>query len=370
MTQTGLREVTVSGDALTRGLQHGESLRAEIQQFVGDDFARVNRVRHVPLSPAQLRAVIDAHRRVIEEDVPELARELEGLARGAGIRYEEALLLQLRRELVGAPAGDAGGDCSTIAHCDSRGRWLAQTVDQDGLIADLGIVLRILPEREGLPEILMFTFAGLLGFMGINSFGLGVAINLLTSESEGPGVPPYLLIRRILASSSAEQAVELLNGIRRASARAFTVSGPDRLVCCEFTPRRLRSWSPGSTFLRTNHFLHEDLMPDERLNLFSRNGSRRRLEILTAGLPSAVDDASTFALLSDHSLFPTGLCAHAEGDIRRPDTVAGVILRPEEGTISAVKGHPCSGAPRTFQLSSRALSSCGRVTHRAEVTCS
>ncbi|RKH07380.1 peptidase C45 [Corallococcus carmarthensis] len=342
--------MTVSGDALTRGAQHGEALRKEIQDFVRDDFARVNRIRHAPLSAARIWRIVDEHRQVLEAEVPELAREVQGLARGADIRYEEALLLQLRRELIGAPAGPAGGDCSTLAVRDAQGRRMAQTVDQDGLIADLGIVLRILPEHDGAPEVLMFTFAGLLGYLGLNSFGLGVSINLLTSDMEGPGVPPYLLVREALTRPDAASAVDRLGALRRASARALTLFDAQGVTCCEFTPSRLRVWQAHS-FLRTNHFLHEELVPHDRLNIFSRNGSRKRLELLKAGLPAAVDDASTFTLLSDHSLFPTGLCAHAEGDIRRPDTVAAVVMRPDEGVLSVVKGNPCRATPVRFQLS-------------------
>ncbi|RKG75780.1 peptidase C45 [Corallococcus exercitus] len=347
---TPLREVTVSGDALTRGAQHGEALRKEIQDFVRDDFARVNRIRHAPLPAARIWRIVDEHRQVLEAQVPELAREVQGLARGADIRYEEALLLQLRRELLGAPAGPAGGDCSTLAVRDARGRRLAQTVDQDGLIADLGIVLRILPEHDGAPEVLMFTFAGLLGYLGLNSFGLGVSINLLTSDMGGPGVPPYLLVREALARPDAASVVGRLEALPRASARALTLFDARGVTCCEFTPSRLRAWHADS-LLRTNHFLHEELVPDDRLNIFSRNGSRRRLELLKAGLASAVDDASTFTLLSDHSLFPTGLCAHAEGDVRRPDTVAAVVMRPDEGVLSVTKGNPCRATPVEFRLS-------------------
>jgi isopenicillin-N N-acyltransferase like protein len=346
-----LREVVVGGTPHERGLAHGRAVGEEIRRFLGDGVARINRIRSVPLSPAELRSRLDAHRGAIESEVPELARELEGLAIGAEITLDEAYTLQLRRELIGAPEGPAAGDCSTIAGSVGGRELLAQTVDQEGLIADLGMVLRVLPSSSREPEVLMFTFSGLLGYLGLNSRGVAVAINLLTSEDSAAGVPPYLLIREVLRASSASEAVAQLQRVRRASARAFTIMDSDGVVCCEFTPRQFRSWR-AKALVRANHFLSEELRPLDALNIFSQNGSRRRMAILEEALQRMGDSDSeaVFRLLSDHSLYPAGICAHAEGQLRRPDTVAAVVMDPSLGKLWVRKGHPCSSQTSCFSL--------------------
>lgn len=349
-----LEEIQLSGEPYERGVQYGRAVGEAVQRFLADHVARINLIRHAPLSAEEITRHVGAHAAVIEREVPELAAEIRGLAAGAEISYEQALTLQLRRELIGAPTGDSGGDCSTIVERRDQGVLIGQTVDQDGLIADLGTVLRITPAEPAAPVVLMFTFAGLLGYAGINSAGLAVAINLVTSEDVSPGVPPYLLVREALACTSAPAAVTRLQRLTPASSRALTIADRDQVICCELTPDSFRSW-PTTSFIRTNHFLHPELVGEERLNIFSLNGSRRRLAILEAGRASVgLDPERAFALLSDHSLYPTGLCAHAEGDVRRPDTVAALVMRPDQGVLWGCRGNPCSSKPRAFSLARRA----------------
>jgi isopenicillin-N N-acyltransferase like protein len=348
-TPTDLQEIRISGEPYERGVQYGRAVGQAVRGFLADHVARINLIRHIPLSAAEISRHVSAHAAVIEREVPHLAIELRGLAAGAEISYEQALILQFRRELIGAPAGDAGGDCSTIVERRGEAVLIGQTVDQDGLISDLGLVLRIDP-AEPAPSMLMFTFAGLLGYAGINSAGVAVAINLVTSETVSPGLSPYLLVREALACTSASAAVARVQRLTRASARALTIADRVQVVCCEFTPESFRSW-PTSGFIRTNHFLHPEFGADERLNIFSLNGSRRRLAILEAGKASiGMDVERAFALFADHSLYPTGLCAHAEGDMRRPDTVAALVMKPNEGVLWACRGNPCSSIPRAFSL--------------------
>lgn len=334
-------------------MQHGRAAGKQIRAFLADHAARINLIRHTPLSAAEISAHVAAHATIIEREVPELAEEIRGLAAGAQITYEQAMLLQMRRELIGAPAGIAGGDCSTFMIRDAGGVLLAQTVDQEGLMASLGTIMLIEPAETGAPIVLLFSFAGLLGYAGLNSSGVAVATNSLTSSEIVPGVPPYLLVREALACSSAAAAVARLEQLTRSSARAFTIADRHQTLCCEFTPGSFRSWQ-APQFVRTNHFLHPELLPEERLNVFSLNASRRRLELLQAGAPAvATDPGRAFSLLSDHSLYPIGLCAHAEGDMRQPDTAAALVMRPDQRTLWACRGNPCTSTPREYSLARR-----------------
>ncbi len=350
---TDLEQILLRGEPYDRGVQHGRVAAKMIRGFLADHVARINQIRHTPLSASEITAHVAAHAAVIEREVPELAEEIRGLATGAQITYEQAMLLQLRRELIGAPAGIAGGDCSTIMVRDAGGVLLAQNVDQEGLMSQLGTIMLIEPAETGSPIVLLFSFAGLLGYAGLNSSGVAVTTNLVTSSDIVPGVPPYLLVREALACNTAAAAVARLEQLTRASARAFTIADRHQTLCCEFTPDSFRSW-PVTQLVRTNHFTHPDLLAEERLNVFSLNASRRRLEILEAGAPSVgLDPAKAFGLLSDHSLYPIGVCAHAEGDPRQPDTAAAIVMRPDQRTLWACRGNPCTATPREYSLARR-----------------
>jgi hypothetical protein len=230
---------------------------------------------------------------------------------------------------------------------------MGQTVDQDGLMTDLGVVLRIVPQSAHEPEILMFTFAGLLGYLGINSYGLGACINMLTADYQ-PGVPPYLLVREALRCAGAAEAAATVARARRASARALTFMDADQIVCCEFTTARFHGWN-ARRFARANHFLHDELSAFDRLNIFSRNGSKRRQAIFEQRIDGLDQHPElAFTLFADHSLYPAGICAHADGNPRRPDSVAAAVLAPQAGRLWVCQGHPCTATPLRFDLAGAA----------------
>jgi hypothetical protein len=71
------------------------------------------------------------------------------------------------------------------------------------------------------------------------------------------------------------------------------------------------------------------------------------LRELTAALDDRCGPEDLFAVLSDHSLYPVGLCAHApDGE----ETVAAVVMEPAEGVLWVRKGHPCSAPSQRFAL--------------------
>ena len=59
-----------------------------------------------------------------------------------------------------------------------------------------------------------------------------------------------------------------------------------------------------------------------------------------------------FKIFSDHSLFPVGICAHGEGNIRRSETVATVVMQPASFMMYARKGNVCTGITEVFKLKS------------------
>ncbi|WP_076518116.1 C45 family autoproteolytic acyltransferase/hydolase [Thalassolituus maritimus] len=347
--------VELSGTPYQRGKQYGIAVRDEINKYLNDGFLRVNRIRTQALSISAMNECLETYLDVLKDKVPDLLLELEGLADGAGITRLQALAFQYRRELIGINAQPDSqkvvGDCTTFAVNADNSHLLGQTVDQDGLISEFATVLKIKSADPAAPEILMFSFVGMLGYLGINSFGVGVCINLLTTNVVAKGVSPYLLVREMLNCRSAEEAVARIRKLPKATARAFTIVDKFGITCCEFTTDSFYSWQPEGDFFRANHFLHSALIPDDRLNIFSRNGSLKRQELMAQGIRkegTSVD--ACFSVFSDHSLFPVGLCAHAQGDYRRPDTVAAVMLNPSEGTLWVCKGHPCESQPVRFQI--------------------
>lgn len=349
MNGAPLELVEIAGGPRARGRALGEAMGARMRTFLDRDLAHVNRVRRTALDRAAARDRALAHGRVIQAALPEIDEEIRGLAEGAGIAYEDALILQARRELIGS-----GEDCTLVAlRGPGGGAVLAQTVDLPGDLMAEGHMLRVRGGTRGGADILMWTHTGLLGYLGLNGHGLAVGINMVLCGGWRPGVPPYLLVRHLLGQASVEACLAEIARIPRASSRCLTLADASRIVIVEMTVDAHRTIEVDGPTVHCNHYLHPDFMPLDRIFSGSSTFARtRRLEALLArvGGNPTVGDARSW--LADHDGAPAGICAHDQG-AARGRTVAAVVQYAAEGVIEAARGTPCAAPFHSFALRRR-----------------
>lgn len=336
--------VRAHGDAFARGRAHGEALGTGLRGFLRDRLARLNALSPTPLTLDALRPDLTAYTEAIDAQVPDLGAEIRGLADGAGITHEEAVLLQMRREVLGYQTLPTMGDCTTYARTGPE-PVLAQTVDLNG---DLDDHIAVLDVRAGSRRSLVLSFGGLLGYLGVNSAGLAVGLNLVLAGKWRHGLSPYLAIRHLLDTcDSVAEALEALRGLRLASSRSLTLCDANTTAWVEIADGDVRV-AEGTESTHTNHFLHPDLTPRDELTVFARNFSVQRLKACRAGLGRMPARASTedhFALLSRDPVRVAG-----NGDIRRDRTVAAVVLRPDRGELHVRPGDPAVSSTESFTL--------------------
>ncbi|SDE02646.1 C45 family autoproteolytic acyltransferase/hydolase [Glycomyces harbinensis] len=333
--------VDIAGGPRERGRTHGRALADRLRAFLDDGLARLDHLTDRSIDLDSVRGTVEAHRDAVAEALPDLAEEVDGLAEGAGIDRDEAWLLQLRREILGYSRVTAG-DCTTYASV--RGRpVLAQTVDLNGGLDDQIAVLAVSGPRH---RSLVLSFAGLLGYLGVNDAGVAVGLNLVIGGTWRPGVPPYLAIRHALdTADDVDHAVAILCGLDLASSRSFTVCGGGRAVCVEALGEE-RRLIEGPELVHANHFLHADLTARDEINVFAKNSSKRRLDaVLAAGIPDADDVAAHHRLLSGRPINVPD-----NGDLRRERTVAAVVLRPDTGRLRLWPGDPATAKEHVWTL--------------------
>ena len=107
--------VRATGAPFEVGYQHGAARGAELRAFLDDGLARIGRLAPEPVTLAALRPRLAEYSAAIAAATPRLSEEIDGLAQGAGISREEAVLLQVRREIIGYQRVPAAGDCTTYA---------------------------------------------------------------------------------------------------------------------------------------------------------------------------------------------------------------------------------------------------------------
>ncbi|MFH8894126.1 C45 family autoproteolytic acyltransferase/hydolase [Streptomyces sp. NPDC017949] len=350
MNTGGITFIRAGGEPRDIGRAHGRALAAPLRTFLDDGLARLNHLTAGPLTLPALLPTVAAYRSRVTAALPDLAEEVAGLAEGAGIGEDEAWLLQLRREIMGYSKVPTAGDCTTYARTTADGTpVLAQTVDLNGNLDSHIAVLET--ARAGSPRrSLVLSFAGLLGYLGLNSDGLAVGLNLVLGGTWRPGVPPYLAIRHLLDhAGSVDEALKVLSGLPLASSRSLMLCDPERALYVEHLDGelRVREAGPGG-LVHTNHFLHPDFAPADELNVFARNSSVRRLRAATDGLADLRGDADAedhFALLSREPLRVPD-----RGDIRAERTVAAVVMYPAAGRLHVRPGDPAHSATQVFRL--------------------
>ncbi|HUC56850.1 MAG TPA: C45 family peptidase [Streptosporangiaceae bacterium] len=350
--------VRASGTPFEVGYQHGAALAAGLRAFLADDLARIGKLApaSAPVTLAQLEPLLGEYSAAIAAAAPSLGEEIAGLAEGAGISPAEAVLLQARRELIGyqkVPV-PACGDCTTYASLSAGpggGPVLAQTVDLNGNLDDQLAVLDV--GLSGSPRrSLVLSFGGLLGYLGLNSDGLAIGLNLVLGGDWLPGVPPYLAIRYLLDSAgNVKDALAILAGLPLASSRSLTLCDPATVACVEVLGGELRVVGSGPATVHTNHFLDQDFSAADELNVFARNSSVRRLRAGAGGLagfaaqPARRDVNSHFALLS-----VPPICVADTGDLRRERTVAAVVMLPDRGELHVRPGNPALSSTQAFRV--------------------
>jgi hypothetical protein len=341
----------LSGTGWQLGHQHGVRLGPQIRRFIADDLQRLNRLLAQPTTLDALRPTLADYRAAIARQLPDAIDELHGLAAGAEIELDQALLLQLRREILGY-SRTSRGDCTTLARYLPGDPVIAQTVDLNGELDTEVHVLRVTSNRPDGRSLLLLTFTGLLGYLGLNSHGLAIGLNLVMAGRWRPGVPGYLAIRHLLdTATSVADCVTLLDRLDLASSRSLTICDRYTAATVEIVEGE-RRWRHAGELVHTNHFLEPELAPRDEINVFARNGSvRRRAACLAAlaDLPPGAAATAYFAILDRPPI-----CIAPDGNPRRDATVARVVMKPSAGELWVKRGARPDAAAQVFRLTEAA----------------
>jgi hypothetical protein len=349
--------IRATGEASGIGYQHGSARAAALRAFLDDDLARIGKLAPRRVSLPALRPALAEYDARIAAVAPRLSEEIGGLAEGAGLSREEAVLLQVRREIIGyqrVPV-PAGGDCTTYASLSAGPGGepvLAQTVDLNGDLDDQIAVLDVGLSGSG-RRALLLSFGGLLGYLGLNSDGLAIGLNLVLGGEWGPGLPPYLAIRYLLDNAGCvADALTMLADLPLASSRSLMLCDRTSAASVELLDGGMRIVE-SAPLVHTNHFLHPDFAPRDQLNVFARNSSVLRLKAAATGLAAfAGRGAGAGAGVDEHFglLSRPPVCVAGVGDIRRERTVAAVVLLPARGELHLRPGDPSLSATQAFRL--------------------
>jgi isopenicillin-N N-acyltransferase-like protein len=285
-----------------------------------------------------------AHSRAV---YPQYIEELEGIAEGAGLPFEE-LFVEMCEELWEVAAWRSSGlglakGCTDLV---ARGRatsdgstLVAHTNDLSPKVEEDLVILKVQAGDE--PEFLGVSVGGAGYSAGFNAAGISMTGNQVSCNDIRPGVPRLLIVRAILAARRLEEAMDACllpqrassynNVLADANGEAYSMEGS--ATDCEPV------YIEGDILAHANHYVSAPMRRFEA----DRNdiaGSvirhHRAMRLLRENYgqlsPERFQD-----LLADHANYPGSLCKHGIESV----TVFSIIINLNELRAWIGRGRPC-----------------------------
>jgi isopenicillin-N N-acyltransferase like protein len=203
--------------------------------------------------------------------------------------------------------------------------------------------------QPGKPRIHMMTEAGIIGKIGLNSCGVGVALNAVRAKGIDFGrLPVHLALRRVLESTCCEEAVNALEEVGVAAACHVLVAdmtGSVGLECTAFDVVRVQSskrqvkGSRGFMITHTNHFIEPHKGPSSPPDLPDSPFRLARINELLDRESTTPSFETIEALLKDEENFPGSIC-RAQSDKNSFATLFSIIMDLKNCEARVKMGRP------------------------------
>jgi isopenicillin-N N-acyltransferase-like protein len=351
--------ITVQGSYHEVGRQIGEEMRPTLQRLVSALGAGLP----AGVSQEDLRQqgrIYLAHTRDV---YPHYVRELEGIAEGANLPFED-LFLELCEELweeaawrnlgpgwraTPARQGEGQAGPGRVKGCTdlvARGR---ATVDGSTLVAHTNDLppevekdLVLLKVRAGdEPEFLGCSVGGLGYSAGFNAAGIVMSGNQLSNSDIRPGVPRLLAVRAILAARRLEEAMAACLLPRRASNYNNVIADADgEVYSMEGSATDCEPiYIDGDLLAHANHYASSAMRHFEadRNDIAGSVIRYNRAVRLLRDNHGRLSPALFQTLLADHANYPGSICKHGLHSV----TVFSMIVNLEERRAWLGRGRPC-----------------------------
>ncbi len=379
-----LRVLALQGAPYTLGYEHGAAFAAEIGALTEerlrlstDPFWTGGRAASLDEVLALGAACLLAH----EAYAPDLMDEMRGMADATGIGLSELVIMNGFTDFVDVVANDSlatvtgasvdrlvddEGGCTAFVVDGTTTRdghaLIGQTWDMHSSATPYVIMLDLRPD-DG-PALLTFTVTGCVGMIGLNEAGVAVGINNLLGADGRPGVHWPYVVRRMLAQSDVEAALDALMVAPLSGAHNYVLMGPgvDSVqrgfnIEATATKRTVAPVQGDNGFVaHTNHCLSPQLQAVERpRKALSLESTCARFDQAAAFLTQhrgRVDVERLMAMTRHHEEGMMSICAHAQPayDV---ESAGACIMRPGTRELWALWGLPCRNEYEHFVVGAR-----------------
>ncbi len=209
--------IDVSGSPVERSERYGELAEDKIRKGIAH---YKEQLHDAGVTPERLDELVDLYLPVIKGFDAGYVDEMRAIARGAGVKFSEIVLINARTEILKLAGDKALGarlarqdpdGCTAIvagSNITASGEIIhAHNWDWKADCVETSVVLRV--RRDDGPDYLTFTEAGALARFGLNESGLAISANYLecSRDYSRAGVPLALIRRKVLDQTHMAMAV-------------------------------------------------------------------------------------------------------------------------------------------------------------------
>jgi isopenicillin-N N-acyltransferase like protein len=348
------RLIDLTGSPHERGVHYGRQAAPEIARCVGHYSAQA---AALGLDHQRLAEIVREYLPVLETFDHRQVEEMRGIAAGAGIGFEQIVLVNARTELLqfarrpallqSLKSREPDGCTGVVVRPDAtRDKLLIHAHNWDWKYEALEscVILRI--RAEDGPDILTFTEAGALARFGFNARGICITANGLDCDRDyrRAGVPLALIRRKVLEQSQLALALRTAYCIPKSGSNNIIISHAASGLVFDF------ECAPDETFMveprdgvlvHANHWLspvalsklQERGLADAPSSFYREVRTR---EALTAKAGDVTVDDVLAVMLDDFET-PWSVCypprASSPTDPSTYATVATLLMRPILGEM-------------------------------------
>lgn len=194
---------------------------------------------------------------------PDYLEEMQGVADGAEVTFEDILALNSRSEIVlqsGKNLDPEIDGCTSIGIMPSKNpeghTLVAHNWDWKDVQKEAMVMMNI-TQANGKPTIHLITEAGIIGKTGFNSDGISLYLNALAVNDSPDGIPLHLAMRGILDSSTLTEAIAAATKFRLGCCANFLIGhSSGEIIDIEISNNDFDVLFPENGILvHTNHFV-------------------------------------------------------------------------------------------------------------------
>lgn len=339
--------VKVKGTPYEQGLQQGLQLREIILHNIGEVRKKmvsdhVDRIRY--------EAFVKRNAAFLERAHSDIFEEMKGISEGAGIPFEEILMLNIPAYFM---TGYFNQECSMIM---ARGKatadgctYVIKNRDMSTYI-EQAVVEREYPDGLKIVEI---NGAGTVTYpaSGMNSHGVGVATTGFWSAKAPADMETvedshiFLNVHLLLAGcKTAREALDYVKVSPRMNGLNIMIVDQKEAWLAEVTKNEVsvEKDSGSGILFRSNHYLSDQLkhLNPEEAEYPSTYFRYRRMEEMLREQYGKIRFQDLFRIMSDHENGVNALCRHPkEGAPSR--TISTSLFVLEDGEAWTTLGNPC-----------------------------